>query len=114
MANLQIDCEQRLHLLVARLRGEFDMAGADAFRAAVDPLLQDGSITHLCVDLGGISFVDSSGIGALLGRYRRIVARGGAMSLVRAPAAVQGMLDLSGILRVIPHYDSEQQAIRGA
>lgn len=114
MANLQLDCEQRLHTLVVRVHGEFDMAGADRFRSAVDPLLQSGDIAHLCVDLGGVSFVDSSGIGALLGRYRRLSARGGSMSLVGAPAAVQGMLDLSGILRVIPHYDSEQQAFRGA
>lgn len=113
MANLQIDCEERQRSLVVRLQGEFDMAGADRFRDAVDPLLSDG-MTHLCVDLSGITFVDSSGIGALLGRYRRLAATGGTMSLVGAPLAVQGMLDLSGILRVVPHYDSMQQALRGA
>lgn len=114
MAILQIDCEERQHSLVVRLQGEFDVAGADRFRTTIDALLHDEGVTHLCVDLSGISFVDSSGIGALLGRYRRMLTHGGTMSLVGAPAAVQGMLDLSGILRVIPLYDSEQQAFRGA
>lgn len=114
MASLQIDWEERQQLLIVRLHGEFDMAGADRFRDVVDPLLEDGSVSHLCVDMSGVTFVDSSGIGALLGRFRRLGARDGAMSLVGAPAAVQGMLDLSGILRVIPLYDSEHQAIRGA
>lgn len=114
MAHLQIDWEARQHSLVVRLRGDFDMVGADRFRTEVDALLTEDPFDHLCVDLNGITFVDSSGIGALLGRYRRLQSGGGTMSLVGAPVAVQGMLDLSGILRVIPLYESEQQALRGA
>lgn len=114
MTNLQIECVEQQRTLVVRLQGELDMAGAEQFRHDVDKFLAGGDVTHLCVDLTGLTFVDSSGIGALLGRYRQLAAHGGTMSLVRAAAPVRGLLELSGVLRVIPLYDTEQQAGLGA
>lgn len=110
MAILEIAAEEQHERLVVRVTGELDVAGATQFRDKVDSLLSDSGATHLCVDLSGVSFLDSSGIGALLGRYRLLTAQNGTMSLVAAQEPIQGLLDLSGVLRVIPLYQTEREA----
>ena len=97
-------------VLLARVEGEFDMHVAAAFKEATDACLGRDA-KDLVVDLTAVPFIDSSGIGALLGRYRRIEHLGGKMLLVGACAAVERILRLSGVLQVMELCGDEQQAL---
>ena len=97
--------------LVVRVSGEFDAAGVDAFRAAVEEGLAGSDLKSLVVDLRGVTFLDSSGLGALLGRDRRQVQAGGSMRLLNPSPAVKPILELSGIYRIMPVFESEVRAL---
>ena len=98
--------------LIMRLRGELDHHQAEQVRAAADEALQDKGLQRLILNLGGLSFMDSAGIGVILGRYKQMQQRQGQMSICETPRAVAKVLEISGIPRVIPFYKSEIEALR--
>lgn len=59
------------------------------------------TITHLVLDLENLTFMDSSGIGMLLGRLRALQARGGSLSVMHMQPPVEKLFRLSGLDRVI-------------
>lgn len=97
---------------VVRLQGELDEQAVEPFRAEMDRLLRDGGVRRLVLVMQRLSFVDSSGLGALLGRYKQAQALGVALCIAAPSRHVRALLELSGIPRLIPIYRSEQQALR--
>lgn len=107
---MRIEHEVRNHRLVVRLQGELDMSTAEVFRQAVDTALAQTRLKDLVIDLSGVSFIDSSGLGALLGRYRRLAQNGGKMSLLNPAQPVRPILELSGFYKIMSIYESEPKA----
>lgn len=97
--------------LVVRLAGELDLVAAAEFKRLVDDCLDRRKVRNLFVNLEGVAFLDSSFLGALLGRYRRISQAGGRMGIVRVPGPIRPTLELSGIFRTMPEYRSEPEAL---
>jgi stage II sporulation protein AA (anti-sigma F factor antagonist) len=97
--------------LIVRPEGEFDVHTAPVFRQDVESSLEATRARKLVVSLKSVSFIDSSGLGVLLGRHRRMVELGGRMAIVSVPARIRPVLELSGIFKVIPLYDSEKKAL---
>ncbi len=83
------------------LAGELDHYTALDIRAQLDAILRDPTIRHMVLDLGQMTFMDSSGIGVLLGRLRVLQARGGTLSVARMQPQVEKLFYLSGLQRVI-------------
>lgn len=78
---VEVKLERAGDSLTALLRGEIDHHAAGGLREEIDTaVLQTGAKT-LILDFSGISFMDSSGIGLILGRYRMMKGRGGALSV---------------------------------
>jgi len=97
--------------LVVRLSGELDLVAADEFRNLVDDRIDLGKANNLYVNLEHATFVDSSFLGALLGRFKRINGIGGHMGLIRPAGSVRPSLEVAGILRTIGEYQSEPEAL---
>ncbi|NLG87459.1 MAG: anti-sigma factor antagonist [Firmicutes bacterium] len=97
--------------LIVRLKGELDVATVPAARAKVEQALQRQTITGLLVDLTNVMFMDSSGLGFLLGRYRRLVENKGTMIVVGAQGQVRRVLELSGLTRIIPQKPTLAEAM---
>lgn len=97
--------------LVVRLSGELDLVAAGHFKQLVDDLLDWGKIRRVYVNLERVTFVDSSFLGALLGRYRRVTQAGGTMGLICPPGSVRPTLELSGIFQLMAEYRSEPEAL---
>ena len=81
--------------------GELDHCSAPQVRQQLDDLLLDESIVHVVLDLENLTFMDSSGIGVLLGRLRALQMRGGTMSVKNMQPPVEKLFRLSGLQRVI-------------
>lgn len=111
---MRIEPEIAGRTLVVRMEGEFDLHAAEEFRRVVDGILDGGGVDRVVVNLKAVTFIDSSGLGAILGRYRRLGEKGGALALAGPPRQVRQLLDISGILRVIPVYTSEKAALAAA
>ena len=98
--------------LVVRLAGEFDLHSAHDFRRRVDAELDESPrLKNLVLVLGDVQFIDSSGLGALLGRYKRIRARGGRVVAVGVNPRVRRVFEASGLLKLIDVADSESRAL---
>ena len=65
--------------LVAKLNGELDHSCAAEIRERLDKEISTGGMKNLVMDFDMVDFMDSSGIGVLVGRYKRIRAMGGKM-----------------------------------
>ena len=97
--------------LVVRLSGELDLATAEIFRRTVDAQLAKDGCSNLILVHKNVTFIDSSGIGAILGRYRLIRERQGRVIATGLRPAVRRVLEMSGVLRVVETADTEQEAL---
>lgn len=97
--------------LVVRLSGELDLVAAADFKQVVEDLLERRKVRNLYVNLERVTFLDSSFLGAMLGRYRRISAEGGRMGVIRPAGSIRPTLELSGIFRTMAEYGSEPEAL---
>ena len=94
-------CEN--NLLHIRLEGELDEHNASTARRQADALIDThASCTRAVFDLASVSFMDSTGIGFLIGRYKRFHKRGVPMYLTNASKATDKILEISGIYTLIP------------
>ena len=87
--------------LVAKLDGELDQSCAAEIREKIDKDINMHSIINLVMDFDRVDFMDSSGIGMLIGRYKLIKARGGKMLIIRTSPQVDKIIELSGLKGLI-------------
>lgn len=97
---MRYETEQIGGALVVKLYGENDQHCVSEIRDDIDRQIAIRNINSLIVDLGGVEFMDSSGIGMIMGRYKNMVSRGGKMMLVRPQPQVDKVLELSGIKKL--------------
>lgn len=90
-------------------RGEIDLATQAEFRAVLSDLVVSGQV-NLTIDLSGVEFIDSTGLGALIGARRRVHAFNGSLTL-RAPSSpVMKVFSVTGLTRVFDIEEPEEQA----
>lgn len=94
--------QKRGNTLVVKIQTEVDHCFADAVREEVDRLVQTEEIECLEFDFSETEFMDSSGIGLLMGRYKLMKALGGSIFITNASERIQKILMLSGIHKIIP------------
>ena len=97
---MQIKTQRRGDVLFARVNGELDHHTAKAFVKEVDEHLSP-DIKELQLDFKGLTFMDSSGIGALLGRYKKLNKSKGKMTVKNMNRTVGRVFDMSGLGSVI-------------
>ena len=91
--------------LIVRIDGELDHFCAQSVRRYLDALLLDRSIRTLILDFSSLTFMDSSGIGVILGRYRILRDRGGKMAVCHMNPHIARIFHMSGMDRIIPELD---------
>jgi anti-sigma B factor antagonist len=95
------------------VRGEIDLATQAEFRAVLCDLVVSGQI-HLTIDLSGVEFIDSTGLGALIGARRRVHAFNGSLCLLAPSEQVMKVFTVTGLNRVFDiretHVEAESSA----
>ena len=98
--------------LLVGLDGELDHCCAQSVRRELDGMLRDPTVRQLILDFSGLTFMDSSGIGVILGRYRVLRERGGSVAVIHMNDHVSRIFHMSGMDRVIHQLDKVQEARR--
>ncbi len=99
--------------LIVQVDGELDLETSPLFREKVESKLnQYEMIKHLILDLKKVNFIDSSGLGAILGRFKRLSQQGGRLSAVNVSPQVKRIFELSGLLKIMEIYSDRQQALK--
>lgn len=109
--DFSVNIEREKRTLIVRLTGELDHHTSDLVREKIDNELEKGIVHNLLFNLEKLSFMDSSGLGMLLGRYKKVSQFDGEMSVCCVGDNVYKIFELSGIFKVLNVYDSEVNAI---
>ncbi|MBP3410752.1 MAG: anti-sigma factor antagonist [Clostridia bacterium] len=96
-----LDYERRRQTLMVRLKDELDHNAALRLRGELDALLQDGSINRLVLDLKKLSFMDSSGVRFIIGRYKQMARRGGSVAVMNADKQMDRIFRMSGLYELV-------------
>ncbi|OPY59032.1 MAG: Anti-sigma F factor antagonist [Pelotomaculum sp. PtaU1.Bin035] len=108
---MRLDLELIQDTLIVRLSGDLDLGVADYLRDVLEDSLDRQPVKNLVFNLAGVSFVDSSVLGVLLGRYKRISRNGGKVCVVKPQPQVHRILELSGLLRIMAEFPGETDAL---
>jgi anti-sigma B factor antagonist len=95
---------------VVRVIGELDVATAPRLRQEAVRLV-GVNITRVVLDLRGIDFIDSTGLGVIVGMVKRLRTHGGDLSLVRGEDRVTKVFDITRVSDILPLHDSLDAAL---
>ena len=104
---LEIHVDERDRYSVCRPVGELDAFTVGQFREALSELT---GVQALLIDLGGVPFLDSAGLGALIGGVRRAREAGGDVAVYGARPAVARLLHTTGFDRIVTVTDTVAEA----
>lgn len=96
-----LEYERRRQTLIVRLRKDLDHRAAENMRAELDSLLRDGGIQRLVLDLKDLDFMDSSGIGFIIGRYKLMARRGGSVAVKNADRRMDRIFQMAGLYELV-------------
>ena len=97
----QVHYELQGQSLIVYVTKELDHHAVIDLRATSDKLIQAGNVKHIIFDFSDTEFMDSSGIGLLLGRYKMVQYLGGRVSAVNVTDNIVRMIKMSGIDKFI-------------
>ena len=111
---MQYRFKQDGNILYVQVNGEVDMSMCDEWRDAIDKELDHLGLRNIIFDLTDVSFIDSSGLGVILGRYRKLLARSGKVAIIGANDRVYKILQLSGLGKIMEITPANKQGIHRA
>ncbi|HIR28341.1 MAG TPA: anti-sigma factor antagonist [Candidatus Choladousia intestinigallinarum] len=97
--------------LTIHLPAEIDHHNAEGIQYEADRILRRKNIRRMVFDFGQTDFMDSSGIGMIMGRYKTMRFMGGTVIAVRVNERMRRILTLSGVYKVIDIYEGMPQRL---
>ncbi len=108
---MQISMGFYKNILIISPIGELDHHSIEKHAGEADRCFRMKSFKNIIFDLGQVTFIDSSGIGFILGRYKLALLAGGKTALTNVSDQVRRLASISGILKIINIYPSVDKAI---
>lgn len=94
---MQVRIDKNEQTLIAYLSGDIDHHTAKSIREEIDKEINDFSPSLLILDFGDVSFMDSSGIGLVMGRFKLMQTIKGEIQIVNTPLYISKVMKISGI-----------------
>lgn len=98
--------------LIVKLKGELDHHTSEDLRKKIDQQYYKNNLLNIVLDLRGLSFMDSSGIGLIMGRYKNCMERKGKIYVISTNPYIDRILKMSGLLKIVNTYSSIDEAIK--
>jgi anti-anti-sigma factor len=115
---LTVTVEERAAYCVVAASGELDVSTTAQLRATLQERLVDAADVHLVIDLSGLAFMDSSGLGTLVRAHKQARTLRGTFAVVCADGPVRKVIELTGMVHVLRVFDTLEAAtaepVRGA
>ena len=100
------------NVLVIHVNGELDHHNSVVIRERADEIICTRGVINILFDFEKTEFMDSSGIGVIMGRYKKVKDFGGIVGVVNVGKNVEKILLFSGLNKIIRYYDSAESAVR--
>ena len=101
MRKVEVEFKASDNALTVKIRGEIDAESVAALRRKIDVEYDCNAVKNMIFDLKEVGFMDSSGIGMIIGRYKRVSALGGVIKIKNANNTVKRIIELSGLGRIV-------------
>ena len=98
-------------VMIYYLPKELDHYAADRIKRKSEMVFEAEEVRHLIFDFKKTEFMDSSGIGLITGRFRRVHDKGGRAYVVNVNDAIDKVLTMSGIYRIVAKMDTKEDII---
>ena len=110
--DLGLKVEERGDVAVLAVSGEVDVATVPRLREQLHALVASGT-PRIVVDLDAVDFLDSTGLGVLVGALKRVRANGGELALVCTAARIRKVFEVTGLTKVFALFDTVDEAASG-
>lgn len=100
------------NVLCIRLGGELDHHSAERLKNEATTIIEQKNIKHIVLNLAELTFMDSSGLGVILGRYKQIKQQQGNMVVCAITPSVKRLFEMSGLFKIIQQESSEITALQ--
>ena len=107
---LQIKLQMKGLTLIASLGGELDHHSAKKVKDMLEAAIINKAAQNLVFDLTNLTFMDSSGIGVIIGRYKLIKSLGGNVCIASNNSSINRLISLSGLMRLMEVYETADLA----
>ena len=97
--------------LVAKPDTEIDHHSAERMRGQIDTAYENSSCRHIIFDFTDVGFMDSSGIGMLIGRYKNTEKRGGRLVIAGMGEEMGRLFQISGLAKILTRTSTIEQAL---
>ncbi|MBU5466315.1 anti-sigma F factor antagonist [Virgibacillus sp. MSJ-26] len=101
----------RENVLIVRLAGELDHHEAELLRDEWKQMMYHNPIKHVIVNLSDMTFMDSSGLGVILGRYKETLQLGGEMVVCSISPSIKRLFEMSGLFKIVHLEENEEFAL---
>lgn len=108
---MKLTTDMQSGIFIVRIAGELDLSSVNEFRQTVDKVLDNQRSKYLLMNLEQLTFIDSSGLGAILGRYKKVNLLGGRILVTNVKPQITRIFELSGLLKILAVYPTEAEAL---
>lgn len=98
---------------IVELAGEIDVYTSPKVKDALGELIDRG-VYNLVIDLEKVRYIDSTGLGVLIGGLKRVREHGGTVNLVCTNPQIKKIFDITGLVKIFGIYDSEDAAMKAS
>ena len=107
---MDIRCTERNGNLIVKIVGEIDHHSADEIRQTAEREFYKTGAKNMIFDFAHVGFMDSSGIGMIIGRYKEVKKTGGKVFAINIGPGIDRIFVISGLKKIIPCYESLEEA----
>ncbi len=119
MIGLGVQITARRQVVCAKLTGDIDHHSARQMRCEIDIAVKENDATELILDFSAVTFMDSSGIGLVMGRYKLMNERQGRLIIAKTPGYISRVMRIAGLNRlakIVEEYElppqEEQEVVK--
>ncbi len=108
---MELKCMKKNKTLIIQVSGEIDHHTAKELREKADAALEQMGGKNIIFGFQEVTFMDSSGIGVMIGRYKQIQSLGGRIAVVGANEKIGEIIRLSGLSKILPSFRILEDAL---
>ena len=108
---MEIYFKKKNKTMLIQVHGEIDHHTVKTLRRQIENAMAEMSGRNIIFDYDDVSFMDSSGIGMMIGRYKELQAFEGRIAVICRNGKIKDILKLSGLIKLIPCFETQEDAL---
>lgn len=110
---MELEYLEEKKTIIVKINEELDHHTCSKIRTKIDNEIDFRLPQKLIFDFGNVSFMDSSGIGIVIGRYKNMKSIGGEAIITNTRPTVKRIFEMSGLNKIVSFYDKVEDAMKG-